>query len=115
MSGLRGQRISLGQENGPDVELIGWGDEWYADYETPAGYSVIYDDGRGLFCYATLDAGRFESTGIPASEAPPPGLEPHARESAEVRQQKVSAMEARRGPGGAAAGKTNQPDKEKEP
>ena len=82
--------------HGPDIELVGWGDEWYADYETPDGYSVIYDDSLGLFAYAKVVDGRFQSTGVAASEPPPPGIELHARESPEVRQQRVAAAEDQR-------------------
>jgi hypothetical protein len=56
MTGMFGQRAMLGQGRGPDVELVVDGNEWYANYETPAGYSVIYDDERGLFCYARVRA-----------------------------------------------------------
>jgi len=39
MAALFGERVTLGQENGPDIELRVWGDE---PYETLSGYSVIY-------------------------------------------------------------------------
>jgi hypothetical protein len=89
MVGMFGQKVSLGQANGPDVELIVSGNEDYANYETPDGFPAIYDESRGLFCYARLVAGRFESTGIPVTEPPPPGVTLHGTESDEVRQKKI--------------------------
>jgi hypothetical protein len=94
MAGVFGTRVSLGQGNGPDIELIVEGDEWYANYETPSGYSAVYDEDAGLFCYARLRAGRFESTGVPVTEPPPAGLEPHARESDDIRMSKVAERQA---------------------
>ena len=65
MGALYGQRVTVGQAQGPDVELIVYGDEFYARYETPDGYPVVYDTERGQFSYARLDEGRFVSTGVP--------------------------------------------------
>jgi len=97
MTGVFRQRAMLGQGRGPDVELVVDGNEWYANYETPTGYSVIYDEDLGLFCYARVRAGRFESTKVPATDPPPPDVEPHARESDEVRVTKVGERERARG------------------
>jgi hypothetical protein len=91
MSGIFGERVTFGQENGPDVELRVWGDEHYARYETPEGFPVVYDDQRGLFCYARVESGAYASTGTPVSEPPPAAAVRHATESAEVRQAKAAA------------------------
>jgi len=89
--------VALGQASGPDVELIVEGDEWYATYETPSGHPAVYDESRGLFCYARLVEGRFESTGVPVSEAPGADVAPpHTREAAAVRTAKVAEKEALR-------------------
>jgi hypothetical protein len=97
MTGVFGQKATFNQENGPDIELAVFGDEWYAYYETTDGYTVVYDEQRGLFCYASVVDGGFVSTGVPASAAPPPGIAPHARESAAVRQARVRQKRAARG------------------
>ena len=97
MAGIFGERVTIGQENGADVELVVHGDEHYARYETPDGYSVVYDPERGLFTYALLRDGRFESSGVPLSEPPPPGAQLHAQESAEVRLAKSAERQAARG------------------
>ena len=97
MPGVFGERVPIGQANGPDVELIVYGDEHYARYETPEGYSVVYDSGRGLFTYALLRDGRFESSGVPLSDPPPPGAQLHAQESAAVRLAKAAERQASRG------------------
>jgi hypothetical protein len=97
MTGVFGQKATFSQENGPDIELVVFGDEWYGWYETPTGHPVVYDAEKGLFCYAVVDEGRFVSTGVSASEAPPPGVEPHARESPAVRRAKIRQKRAERG------------------
>jgi hypothetical protein len=94
MSALFGERVTLAQENGPDVELLAWGDEFYATYETPSGYPAVYDKELGLFCYARVVEGRFESTKVPVSEPPPAGVELHARESDAVRMAKAAEQHA---------------------
>ena len=88
MVGMFGQKVSLGQANGPDVELVVQGSEFYSTYKTPEGFSVVYDEALGLFCYARLVDGQFQSTGIPVTKPPPPDVEQHAAESVEVRMRK---------------------------
>ena len=100
MGALYGQRVTVGQAQGPDVELIVYGDEFYARYETPDGYPVVYDTERGQFSYARLDEGRFVSTGVPATAPPPPGTVRHAQEDPEVRQEKAGRRGAPEPPTG---------------
>jgi hypothetical protein len=95
---LFGQRVTLGQGKGPDVDLIVYGDEFYARYETPDGYPAIYDEPRGLFCYALLRDGEFVSSGAPVTAPPPPGAVRHAEEAPEVRQRKAARRAARQSP-----------------
>jgi M6 family metalloprotease-like protein len=98
MSGIFNEQLTFKQENGPDVRLVVKGDEHYAHYETVAGYTVIYDEAQGLFCYAETQNGRFVSTGLPMSEQPPPQLRRHITESEEVRQEKFAARHTVRRP-----------------
>ena len=65
MSAIFGEILTFGQENGPDISLKVFGDEHYARYEDLNGYTALYDEGLGQFCYARLAAGTFRSTGIP--------------------------------------------------
>ncbi len=97
MTGVFGQPATLSQEKGPEIELVVFGDEWYSWYETPAGYPVLYDETKGLFCYAILADGRFLSTGVPVNEELPPGVQKHARESPEVRREKIRQKRVARG------------------
>jgi hypothetical protein len=104
LGGVVNQRVSLGQANGPDVELIVTGTELYHTYQTVEGFPVVYDDDLGLFCFARVFKGKYESTAIPITSAPPPDVEQHAKESDAVRIQKIesrrSQMEQRsRAPG----------------
>ncbi len=100
MSGVFGERLSIGQRSGPDVDLVVFGDETYARYETLQGYSAVYDEGRGLFCYARLENGAFASTGVPVTAPPPPEALLHGSESDSVRESKSSEARARRFPSG---------------
>jgi hypothetical protein len=89
MVGAFREKASMGQANGPDVDLIVNGTELYASYETPDGYPAIYDEALGLFCYARVVEGRFVSTGVSVASPPPPDVERHAAESDEVRTRKI--------------------------
>ncbi len=88
MSAIFNEYLIFHQENGPNVELIVNGDEFYARYETTDGYSVVYDLNLGLFCYADLLNGSFVSTATPVSKQPPVGLPKHLKESPDVRNSK---------------------------
>ena len=98
MSGIFNEQLTFKQENGPDVRLVVIGDEHYAQYETIDGFTVVYDAGKGLYCYAQTINGRFVSTGIPMSVPPPPELRRHITESEAVRQQKFTLRHATRQP-----------------
>lgn len=87
MSAIFGEKLTFPQENGPEVELFVFGDEFYARRETLEGYTVLYDETLGQYCYAVLREGQFASSGVPISEPPPPGLLPHLEEAASIRQE----------------------------
>ena len=90
MSGIFGETLSYPQENGPDVELVVFGDEFYSRRETKNGYTTIYDDKLGQYCYAILIEGQFASSGIPISKPPPQGLQSHLEETESVRRDKFN-------------------------
>ncbi len=96
MSAIFGEVLTFGQQNGPEIRLKVVGDEHYARYETLDGYSAIHDDEQGFFCYATLSAGIYRSTGVPVTEVPPPGIVRHLHESRPVSVRKAKARRARR-------------------
>src|SRR5262245_32062588 len=102
MSAIFGELLNFSQENGPEIRLRVFGDERYARYETLDGYSAIYDEALGLFCYAALDGNRFVSTGVPVSDPPPPGIVRHLQESALVKRAKVERRQMRHAAAGAA-------------
>ncbi|HWK66184.1 MAG TPA: M6 family metalloprotease domain-containing protein [Rhizobiaceae bacterium] len=93
MSAIFGEVLTLGQANGPDIAVKVFGDEHYARYESLDGYSAVYDDELGLFCYARLSAGSFRSTGTPLLQPAPQGLARHLQES---RRTVVARAEARK-------------------
>jgi hypothetical protein len=103
MTGIFGDTMSFKQENGPDVSLVVNGDESYARYETPSGYTVIYDSELGLYTYALLDdEGRFVSSKTPTNEDPPPNLPLRLEEPFPVRAAKAEAKIKKRSPPDAA-------------
>lgn len=89
MSAIFGEKLTFPQEKGPEVKLVVNGDEFYAQYETEEGYSVVYDRELGLFCYALLKDGAFFSSKIPLSKSPPHDLEKHLQEAGSVRLAKA--------------------------
>ena len=88
MSAIFGEPLTFGQEKGPNVQLVVFGDEAYARYETPDGFTATYDTRLGLFCYARVRAGRFTSTRVPVTDPPPGDLPRHLQERESVRQKK---------------------------
>ena len=88
MSSLNGEVIIADQSVGDALQLRIFGDEFYARRETLDGYTVIYDAEQHRYCYATLAAGRFLSTGIPVYKPAPRNLRKHLKENPEVRNEK---------------------------
>jgi M6 family metalloprotease-like protein len=88
MSAILGETLTFGQRGGPDLRLIVHGDEFYSRHETESGYTAVYDEARGLFCYATLVGGAFASSGMPVAGGAPPGVPRHLHESSQVRRGK---------------------------
>lgn len=41
MSIIFGETLTFGQDNGPDFQLVVFGDEFYARFEDTNGYSVM--------------------------------------------------------------------------
>ena len=91
MSAIFGERLIFGQHNGPPIELVVYGDEFYARYETLDGYTVVYDLDRGQYCYAVPQEGRFVSSGAPVSKPVPYGIRRHIREREDVRNEKFTS------------------------
>ena len=96
MSAIFGEVLTFGQSKGPEIALKVFGDEHYARYENMDGYSAVYDDELGVFCYARLSTGSFRSTGIPLSETVPAGLVRHLQESQDTIVARASARKLRR-------------------
>ena len=88
MSAIFGETLKFQQNNGADVELVVFGDEFYARYETKDGFTVVYDTDREQYCYAILLDGRFASSGAPITKNPPPGIRRHFKESEGIRNEK---------------------------
>lgn len=67
--------IQFTQPSGEVISLHGRGDEFYAVFATLEGYTVVFDEALGGYCYARLsaDGRRLESTGLAVSKAPGAG------------------------------------------
>jgi len=77
MSTIVGERLIFGQQEGDNVTLVVFGDEFYARYETVNGYTVVYDLNFGCYCYAEVIDGQLVSSTIPISKRPPTGIRKH--------------------------------------
>ena len=98
MTAIFGETLIFPQDKGPEVELVVFGDEFYSRRETKDGYTAIYDDEVGRYCYAILHKGEFASSGIPISEPPPPTLAPHLKEDEPIRNEKAAQRYTRLSP-----------------
>ena len=114
MSSLNGELTVCEQRVGGPVQLRIYGDEFYARYETVDGYTVVYDTGLGCYCYATLAAGRFVSSGAPVHKLVPAGTRRHLKEDAEVRNdsfgRRYGQLRPREDDARAALNRTRGPD-----
>ena len=85
-----GKKAKFSQEGGKAVDLQVFGDEFYSYYETDEGYTAVYDNDKGMFCYATVVNGYFISTGIAVMKKPPKGLRKHLKEHKAIQITKFS-------------------------
>ncbi len=76
-----GRATEWTQPDGKVVKLRLFGDEYYARPETPAGFTLVFDSASKTYFYANLsaDGKSLVSTGVPADQAAPAGLEPHVK------------------------------------
>ncbi|MEO5913987.1 MAG: M6 family metalloprotease domain-containing protein [Luteolibacter sp.] len=77
--GPDGRETSWTQPNGQVVQLRVFGDEHYARTETPAGFTLVFNDADSTYYYANLsaDGNSLVPTQIRAEDAAPAGLEKH--------------------------------------
>jgi len=87
---LLGDIRTFPQGDGPDIQLKVFGDEFYARYETRAGYTVVYDGKKEKYCYALPEQGHIVSSGISTDRPAPVGLPYHIQESKEIRNDAFS-------------------------
>ncbi len=98
MSAIFGELLTFPQKSGPEVRLRVYGDEHYARYEDIDGYTAVYDDAAGLFCYARLAGTRLVSTGVPLGRPVPAGVVRHLQESAAMKRARMEQRRVMRGP-----------------
>lgn len=100
MSAIFGEILTFHQNDGTEVRLRVFGDEHYARYETEDGYTAVYDDAIGMWCYAALPANRLVSTGVPVDQLPPRGVVRHLQESQATKRARIEERELTRRPPG---------------
>lgn len=98
MSAIFGETLNFSQENGPEVQLRVFGDEHYSRYEELNGYTVVYDESKGLFCYADLVGNRHVSTGVSLAQPVPAGIVRHLQESFAQRRARTEERRLRKKP-----------------
>lgn len=86
MSAIFGETLTYGQDQGPDVKLVAFGDEHYHRLETQSGFSAVFDRDICRYCYARVMAGAFVSTGVTVDRVAPADVRRHLREAREVRK-----------------------------
>ena len=92
---FRGKRFTFTQPDGSALDVVGWGDQHHATFETLNGYTVVEDPATGFYQYATVspDGDDLVPTGGRPRHVSPAalGLTPGLRISAEAA--KAKAME----------------------
>jgi M6 family metalloprotease-like protein/uncharacterized repeat protein (TIGR01451 family) len=86
------RQIEFTQPDGARVQLHGQGDEFHAVFETPGGYTVVFDPAQRAYCFAQLAAdGQLVSSGVQVHLGNPAvlGLSPGLRMSPEARKRSV--------------------------
>jgi len=93
---LAGDVVPIRQPDGTLVDVVVWGDEFYAVAETRDGFALTPDAATGFLCYARLsDDGRtLVSTGVPAGTTPPAGLAKHLRVPNDAAREQALAARA---------------------
>lgn len=89
---FRNLHVPFVQPDGTRVVVVGTGDEFYAEFETADGYSVVFDPVLRAYCFAELSAdGSLTSSGHQIHLADPVrlGIKKYLRMSGEVRKRQV--------------------------
>lgn len=99
---FHGKSFEFTQPDGTVIALKGWGDQHYAVFETPDGFTVVEDPLTRFYCYARpgADGAGLESTGVRPGQADPVrlGLAPNLRASpASAKRMALAAVRAMTG------------------
>ena len=89
MSAIFGETLTFTQATGEPIRLVVFGDDMFARYETLDGFTVVYDEDIGRFCYANTTERGIASSGVPADEPPPRSLARHQHASKQLRNERV--------------------------
>jgi M6 family metalloprotease-like protein len=95
---FRDLHVSFTQPDGTKIEVVGWGDEFSAVFETLDGYTVIFDPALKAYCFAQQGAdGNLVSTGVQVhrAQASALGLGQHLRPTDAALQEGARARRER--------------------
>jgi M6 family metalloprotease-like protein len=99
---FNGREFTFTQPDETQIQVRGWGNQFYATFETLDGFTIIQNPDTGFYEYAKLtdDSNRLEPTGINVGLPIPPALNliPKLRINPEAaKQQALEASEANSG------------------
>ncbi|MDO8161788.1 M6 family metalloprotease domain-containing protein [Bacillus toyonensis] len=89
MSAIVGEILSFPHGN-DKIKLRVFGDEFYARYESIDGFTAIYDNDLGIYCFADLQDGKFISSGKDITGPVPQGIPHHLKEDSSVKTKKFT-------------------------
>lgn len=94
--------FKLTNPDGSEIEVRGWGNQYYAVFETLDGFTVVKDPETGYFQYARLseDENHLLPTGSRVGEVDPKslGLQPHIRIKPQAAKQQALKAQSLSGP-----------------
>ena len=71
MSAIFGETLTFTQAEADPIRLVVYGDDMHARYETVDGYTVLYNEDVGQYCYAEKTDEGLRPTEVTAGGAPP--------------------------------------------
>ena len=95
---FNGREFTFTQPDGSRIPVRGWGNQYYAVFETLDGFTIIQNQSTQFFEYAKLsdDGDTLESTGIPVGSTIPPEISLSRKLRVNPGSAKKQAIEAKK-------------------
>lgn len=81
MSGIYGEILQFPQGDDKTIRLKVFGTEHYSRFENLDGFTVMFNEDTGLYCYALRDGNYLKPSTVPAEDPAPEGLKRHLQET----------------------------------